>query len=327
MIRRREFITLLGGAAAAWPVAAHGQEMGMPLVGVLRSGLQGDFERVRPAFDAGLNEAGYFDGRNVRVEHRAADGKYDQLPGLAVELVRGPVMVLVAIGDPAALAAKAATTTTPIVFNTGSDPVKLGLVTSMSRPSGNLTGVSQMNNALGSKRLQLLRDLVPSATSVGVLVNPTNPNTAESLHDLEAAARALGVQLTPAAARSDAELEAAFTSLERGRVQALLIASDPLLLNKRKEIVALTARIAMPAIYTVREYATAGGLASYAANQTELYRQTGAYVARILKGAKPAELPVPQPTKFEMVINLKTAKALGLEVPPTLLARADEVIE
>src|SRR5262245_6670006 len=196
-MRRREVITLLGGAAAAaWPLVARAQQPAVPLVGVLRSGLQDDFERIRPAFDAGLMEAGYFDGRNLRIEHRAADGKYDRLPGLAAELVGRPVMVLVAIGDPAALAAKAATITIPIVFNTGSDPVRLGLVDSMNRPTGNLTGLSQMNNALSAKRLQLLRDLVPSATSIGVLVNPNNPNTAGSLDDLAAAATALGVQLT-----------------------------------------------------------------------------------------------------------------------------------
>jgi putative ABC transport system substrate-binding protein len=325
-MNRRAFISALGGAVA-WPLAARAQQPAMPVVGVLRSGVRGDFERVRPLFYATLNEAGYFEGRNVRVEHRAADGQYDRLAGLAAELISYPVSVLVAMGDPAALAAKAATTTVPIVFNTGSDPVRLGLVASMSRPSGNLTGVSQMNNALGAKRLQLLRDLVPRAMTIGVLVNPINPNTAESLDDLAAAASALGVQLTPVEARSDGELEAAFAALERGRVQALLMASDPLFLSRRKQIVTLAERHALPTIYTVREYAMAGGLASYAANQTELYRQTAAYVVRILKGTRPSELPVPQPTKFELVINLPTARAIGLEVPPTLLARADEVIE
>ncbi len=327
MIRRREVISLLGGAAAAWPIAARGQQRPMPVIGVLRSGLQGDFGRVRPAFDAGLNEAGYFEGRNVVIEHRAADGEYDRLPGLAADLVARRVAVIVAISDPAALAAQAASATIPIVFNTGSDPVKLGLVASLSRPTGNLTGVSQMNNALGAKRLQLLHDLVPNATAVAVLVNPANPNTPASLEDVAAAAAALGMRLTTVAASNESELETAFQMLAGGRAQALLIASDPLLLNHRKRIVALAERLAMPAIYTVREYATTGGLASYAADQTELYRQTGAYVARILKGARPAELPIPQPTKFELIINLKTAKALGLQVPPMLLARADEVIE
>jgi putative ABC transport system substrate-binding protein len=319
-------VAALGGAAA-WPLAVRAQQTAIPIAGVLRSGLRGDFQRVRPAFDAGLNEAGYFDGRNMTIEHSAADGKYDLLPGLAADLVSRRVTVIVAIGDPAALAAKAATTAIPIVFNTGSDPVNLGLVASMSRPTGNLTGVSQMNNALGAKRLQLLRDIVPSAASVAVLFNPTNQNTPASLEDLTAAAAALGLQLTTVRASNESELEGAFAAVARARAQALLVASDPLLLNHRNEIVGLAQRIAVPAIYTVREYATAGGLASYAANQYELYRQTGIYVARILKGAKPDDLPVLQPTKFELVINLKTAKTLGLTVPTALLVRADEVIE
>jgi putative ABC transport system substrate-binding protein len=327
-MRRREFITLLGGAAAAsWPLAARAQQVAMPEIGLLRSVSLASFTRISPALRQGLMEVGYVEGQNIAIEHRWADGKYDRLPALAVELVRRQVAVIIAISDPAALAAKAATSSIPIVFNTGTDPVELGLVSNLSRPDRNLTGLSQLNKALVSKRLELMRELVPTAPSIAILANPTNPNTPTHVSDIRTAAQSLERQVDVFLASNESEVEIAFASIAHQKIGALLLASDPYLLDHRHQIVRLAATYAIPTLYTVRDYARAGGLMSYAANQSDLYRQTGIYAGRILKGAKPADLPVIQPTKFELVINLKTAKALGLEVPPTLLARADEVIE
>jgi putative ABC transport system substrate-binding protein len=297
------------------------------VIGFLRSSSRADFARILPPFRRGLQETGYFEGQNVTIEHRWADGSYERLPALADDLVRRRVALIVALSDPAALAAKAATTTIPIVFSTGTDPVELGLVPSLSRPGGNLTGLSQLNNALGSKRLELIRELVPNATSIAYLVNPNNPNTLANTRDIQAAAKSLGTQLHVLRANSEEEFGTAFEAAARLRVEAILIASDPFFLDRRDLLVALAARHAVPTFYTIRAYAAAGGLASYAANQTELYTQTGIYAGRVLKGEKPADLPIMQPTKFELVINLRTAKALGLKVPLTLQAAADEVIE
>jgi putative ABC transport system substrate-binding protein len=326
-VRRRQFITLLGGAAAAWPIAAQAQQPAMPEIGLLRTVSLAGFDRILPAFRQGLLEVGYVDGQNVKIEHRWADGKYDRLPALADELVRRQPAVIVAIADPAAIAAKAATSIIPIVFNTGTDPVQLGLVSNLSRPDGNLTGLSQLNNALASKRLELLRELVPTASAIACLANPTNPNMPAMVADIRSAARSLDRQVDVFSASDEREIEIAFAAIGRAQIRALLIASDPVLLDQRYQLAQLAARYAVPTLYTVRDYAVAGGLISYAADQSDLYRRTGIYAARILKGAKPADLPVMQPTKFELVINLKTARALGLEIPPTLLARADEVIE
>jgi putative ABC transport system substrate-binding protein len=301
--------------------------MPMPTVGFLRSSSRSDFARILPAFLQGLRETGYAEGQNVTIEHRWADGEYDRLPALAADLVRNQMTVIVALSDPAALAAKAATSIIPVVFNTGSDPVELGLVSNLSRPDRNLTGLSQLNNALASKRLELVRELVPAARSIAFLTNPTNPNAQANTKDIKAAAQLLGRQAQIFNAVNQGDIEEAFAALARQQIGALLIASDPLLLDRRDQIVALAAHHGIPTFYTVRAYAAAGGLISYAANQADLYRQTGIYVGRILKGAKPADLPVIQPTKFDLVINLKTAKSLGIEVPTSLLLRADEVIE
>jgi putative tryptophan/tyrosine transport system substrate-binding protein len=326
-VRRREFITLLGGAVVAWPIAARAQHSATPEIGLLRTVSLAGFDRILPAFRQGLLEVGYVDGQNVKIEHRWADGKYDRLPALADELVRRQPAVIVAIADPAAIAAKAATSIIPIVFNTGTDPVQLGLVSNLSRPDGNLTGLSQLNNALASKRLELLRELVPTASAIACLANPTNPNMPAMVADIRSAARSLDRQVDVFSASDEREIEIAFAAIGRAQIRALLIASDPVLLDQRYQLAQLAARYAVPTLYTVRDYAVAGGLISYAADQSDLYRRTGIYAARILKGAKPADLPVMQPTKFELVINLKTAKALDLDVPPSLLARADEVIE
>jgi putative ABC transport system substrate-binding protein len=326
-MKRREFIMLLGNAAIAWPFAASAQQAAIPEIGLLRTVSLASFTRISPALRQGLLEVGYVEGQNVAIEHRWADGKYDRLPALAAELVRRQVAVIIAVSDPAALAAKAATSTIPIVFNTGTDPVELGLVSNLSRPDRNLTGLSQLNKALGSKRLELMRELVPTAPSIAFLANPSNPNTPSNVTDIRAAAQSLERQVEVFLAGNESEIEIAFASIAQQKIGALLLASDPYLLDHRHQIVRLAATYAIPTLYTVRDYATAGGLMSYAANQSDLYRQTGIYAGRILKGAKPADLPVIQPTKFELVINMKAAKALGLEIPATLLARVDEVIE
>jgi putative ABC transport system substrate-binding protein len=280
------------------------------------------------AFRQGLKEVGYVDGQNVRIEYRWAEGQYDRLPALAADLVQRGVSVIASTGGPSsALAAKEASTTIPIVFSTGADPVMLGLVASLNRPGGNVTGVNVFTAVIASKRLGLLRELVPTAASIAVLLNPNNPTTETQRNDIQEAARTVGQQINVLHAGSDAELDAAFVSYGRLRSGALLVNADPSFVNRRDYIVALAARHAVPAIYEQREFPVAGGLASYGTSLADAYHQVGIYTGRILKGEKPADLPVMQSTKFEFVINLRTARILGLEIPPTLLARADEVIE
>jgi len=325
-MRRREFITIAGGAAM-WPLTARAQQTAIPVIGFLGTERpESAADRLR-AFGRGLSETGYVEGRNVMIEYRWADGRYDQLPGLAAELVRRRVEVIVTSSPPAAIAAKAATTTLPIVFSGGIDPVKLGLVASLNRPGGNVTGVSQLSIELEGKRLGLLHELIPNASVIAMLVNPTFQGTDSITNDMQMAAHALGLKLKVLHASSEHDFEAAITSIVQQGAGALVVASDPFFFSRRDQLVAVVAHYAVPAIYQFREFAAAGGLMSYGTNLSDAYRQVGIYVGRILKGEKPADLPVMQPTKFELVINLKTARALGLDVPLVMQMTADEVFE
>jgi putative tryptophan/tyrosine transport system substrate-binding protein len=327
-LRRREFIFTLGGAAAAWPRAARAQQSPMPVMGFLHGASPVAWTDQLRGFHRGLKDAGFFEGENVAIVYRWAEGQLDRLPALAAELVRRQVSVIAAFATATALAAKAATTTIPIVFLVATDPVELGLVASLARPSGNLTGINFFTIELEAKRLGLLRELVPAATRIAVLVNPANPANAEStVRDVETAARAMDLQIQVLNASNGREIDAAFTSLARDRPDALFVGPDQLFTLRRVQLVQLAARFAVPATYSGRHYTEIGGLMSYGTNTADSYRQIGIYAGRILKGAKPADLPVEQSTKFELVINHQTARKLGLTVPPQPLARADEVIE
>ena len=328
-MNKREFITLLGGTAAAWPLAARGQQSTMPVIGFLHGqSPDANADRLR-GFHRGLKDSGYVEGENVTVVYRWGENQIDRLPALAADLVRRQVAVITTFGGTAVtLAAKAATGTIPIVFVAAEDPVKLGLVASLASPGGNLTGINFLSGEVVAKRLELLRDLVPAATRVAVLVNPTNATDTETtVRDVTAAARTIAFQIQVLNASTSREIEAAFESIGRERPDALFVGPDPFFQSRRVQLAVLSARHTVPATYSNRDYAEAGGLMSYGANVTDAWRQVGAYSGRILKGAKPADLPVVQASKFELVINLPTARALGLDVPPTLLARADEVIE
>ena len=323
---RRDFVALLGGAAA-WPLVARAQQPAMQVIGYLDGGSLATSAHVVAAIRKGLSETGYVEGRQVVIEYRWAEGNYDRLPELASDLSRLKVSVIVATGTPAAFAAKAATATVPVVFGGGIDAVQSGLVANLNRPGGNVTGVTSMNTEIEAKRLGLLRELLPSAMRFAVLVNPNNPLAEAGLKDAQAWAATIGRQIEILTANTSREIDAAFAILVQRRVDALLIGPDVFFNNRRVQLATLAVRHGVPAIYAFREFAEAGGLMSYGTSLAERDRQVGVYVGRILKGEKPADLPILQPTKFEFVINLQTARTIGLEVPPTLLARADEVIE
>ena len=324
LYKRREFITLLTGAAA-WPFSARAQQPGVPVIGYLSA--TGPNERLLAVFRQNLAEAGYIEGRNVAIEYRWAEGRYDRLPGMAAELLRRPVALIVASPTPPALVAKAATTTVPVLFGVTDDPVKLGLVASLARPEANATGVYFFLSDLAVKQLGLLREFAPAATRIGLLVNPDNANSEALTREMEAAASAIGVQIEVIRANDSPGIDAAFATLVRNKTGALVVGADPFFFSRRLQFATRATHHAIPAVYTVREFPEAGGLMSYGTSVTEVYRRLGDYTGRILKGAKPEDLPVVQSTKFEFVINIPTARALGLDIPPTLLARADEVIE
>src|SRR5215831_9913010 len=327
-MNRRAFIMLLGGAVAAWPVVVRAQQAVIPVIGYLHSGLSAPYAHLVGAFRQSLKEAGAVEGKNFAIEYHWAEGRYDRLPELAADLVgRHATLIVAQGGDPSVLAAKSATATIPVVFTISSDPVKLGIVGSLNRPGGNVTGFWPYTSLLGTKRLELMRQLLPANALIAVLVNPENPNSDLDVTELQNAARMLGQSITFVRARSEPEIDAVFATLGERRASALLVNTDPFFLARRDQFVSLAARNGMPAIYAQREFVAAGGLISYGASLADAYRQVGIYAGRILKGEKPADLPIVQPTKFEMAINLKTARALGLDIPPTVLAVADEVIE
>jgi putative ABC transport system substrate-binding protein len=325
-MRRRDFIILLAGAMGGWPSAVRAQQKAIPVIGYLGSESPGPFAPFVDAFRHGLSETGYIEGQNLAIEYRWAEGRYDRLPALAADLVGRNVDVIAAFGIPSALAAKSATSRIPIVFSVG-DPIERGLVASLARPGGNLTGLSLINVELMPKRLELLAELVPQAGVIALLLNPNNANTERSIRDVEEAARAKGVQLIILKAGTENEIDAAFASLVQLHAGALLVQTDPFFNDRRDQIVALASRHAVPAIYGLREFAASGGLISYGASFTAAFHLVGVYAGKILAGAKPADLPVQQPTTFELVVNLKTAQTLGLTVPPAILSRATEVIE
>jgi putative tryptophan/tyrosine transport system substrate-binding protein len=327
-VKRREFILALGGAAAAWPVAVRAQKPALPVVGYLRSDSPEASPNLRVEFLKGLSETGYVEGRNVAIEYRWAHNDNDRLPELAADLVRRRVAVIATPGSiAAALAAKAVTTTIPIVYNGAADPVQAGLVASLNRPGGNITGVTNMSVELGAKRLGLLQELVPGAARFAVLVDSNNSNAESETKDVQEAAAAIGRQIEVLPTRTNRDIDTAFATLAQKRVDALIVSPGPFFTNRRVQLVTLATRHAVPAIYSIREYTEIGGLMSYGSSLTDQYRGAGIYTGRILKGEQPAEMPVDRATKFEFVINLQTAKAFGIDVPPTLLARADEVIE
>jgi putative tryptophan/tyrosine transport system substrate-binding protein len=326
-MRRREFILALGGAAA-WPVAARAQQSAMPVVGFLHSSSPGGYAPRVAAFRQGVNEAGYIEGRNVTIEYRWAEGHHDRLPELAADLVRRKVTVIAATTTPAALAAKAATATIPVVFEMASDPLKLGLVASLNRPGGNLTGVTSLNVEVAPKRLELLHELIPTATTFALLVNSSNPTLAEpTTRDVRASARTFGLQLHVVSATTDNESDDAFASLAKLQVGGVVIGTDPLFSSRLERLASMALHYGLPAVYQWRDFAVAGGLISYGTDSRDAYRLAGIYTARVLKGEKPADLPVQQATKVELYINLKTAKMLGLTIPLPLSGRADELIE
>ena len=326
-MKRREFITLLGGAAAAWPVMARAQQPKMPVVGFLNGGSPEGYAPMVEAVRQGLKEAGYAEGQNVAIEFGWAEGKYERLKALASDMIRRQVDVIAATSTPAALATKALTSTIPIVFTTGADPVELGLVASLNRPGGNVTGVSFLVNELTSKQFEMLHKLLPKASLFGFLVNPGVAFAKSQIKDAEGAARSLGHRLLVLTAKTEREIDAAFNTLVQRKADGLVTISEPFLNSRRDQVVELAARHSLPALYPVRDYVAAGGLVSYGSSIVGAYREVGVYTGRILKGEKPADLPVVRPTKLELVINLKTAKTLGIEIHPQLLATADEVIE
>ena len=327
VMKRREFITLLGGAAA-WPLAARAQQAAMPVVGLLGATTPHGYAAQLGAFRQGLSEAGFVEGRNVAIEYRWAEDQYDRLPALAADLVRRQVAVIATLGgNTASVAAKAATTTIPVVFHGSVDPVEAGLVASLNRPGGNVTGVVTLNMDTGQKRLELMHELLPAATTIGLLLNPTNAVAEIQSKDLQAAASTLGLQLLIANASTERDFDAAFATLSQGQVRGLVIGTDGFLVSQSEQLAALTVRYTLPTIFQYRAFVTAGGLMSYGGSVTDSYRLSGVYTGRILKGEKPADLPVQQATKVELIINLKTARTLGITFPITLLGRADEVIE